>query len=177
MGLRLNVQRALSCQRKVADEQVFDVSRFMNTTPLSKLPFEHSSEPALPLNKPAAGVWDTDFGTLLESNEQALLQSWHALKWDSSLSVIAPSNGIVSNLSSEGPYHGLSINHGRGLYTLLIGPYQWQHQVGEGLVKGQALAIDLESEAPDPISAATLYWQVLINGQAINPSALSLEPN
>jgi hypothetical protein len=157
---------------------------FKTDDSFSDIDFSNTQQPSLPLRWPLEGRWSNNFGHKLYNTKQAVLHTPNAIVVSTTIlsTVISPQSAIVSKIrTSESGISSVTLDHGRGLYSILSGLNDITVEIGDGLVAGavigKLLAVDegtLDASAPVD---KTLVWQTVINNAYVDPQLLTrLEP-
>jgi len=125
---------------------------------------------SFPLISPVKGTRVEKFGSRYEAEKDAKSVQWAVLSDIENNVVVAPGGGtIVDVLNNDGINYFLTIDHGMGLFST-VGPVRKiGKETGQPVKKGEALG----KLGIDTVRPHTLYWQVSLNGVAINPELVS----
>ena len=161
-----------------AENQLNAIS--LTHTSFSELDYSNTQQPDLPLLTPVNGVWTENFGhqffdekagTILTPNSAVLISSDDKI-------VTSPQSAIVSKVTTD--QSGVStvyLDHGRGLYSVLIGISDLTIEAGNGIVAGAVLGRLIDDDFSSSNKQPKLIWQTVVNGAYVNPSILTkLEP-
>ena len=145
---------------------------------LSILDYDNTQQPNLPLNWPANGNWNKQFGTVEynQKNNKSDIQNHLYLETDSIINVRSPENAIISNIveSDDGSVTVL-LDHGRGLYSAIGGITDLNVDIGNGVVNGSVIGKVTPTTDPNSgkVENKILTWQNILNGIYVNPEILS----
>ena len=143
----------------------------------SVLDFANTGEPVLPLQFPVdfPDQWVDHFGHIIEAAGSGALNSrnYLSLTTTATAPVIAPQNGIVSNIElAETGLATVFLDHGRGLYSIIGGVADLSVEVGNGVVAGAVIGkIPTNNSNNQP---QTITWQTRLNGVFVIPIILTL---
>ena len=162
-----------------SSKDLLDAANITHQT-LSDLDYSNSQQPSLPLLTPVSGTWSDNFGYNFfdEKKKSVLIPNSAVLLSSSEGYVVSPQNAIVSRISTD--KLGLStlyLDHGRGLYSVLIGIQDITVETGNGIVAGAVLGRLMDDDFSSQNKQPKLIWQTIVNGAYVNPAILSeLEP-
>ena len=145
---------------------------------LTKLDYENTQQPNLPLRFPAEGDWNLEFGTVFFDNKskKANTQNQIFFETNSIINVRSPENALISNIIIQKDGSStVFLDHGRGLYSVIGGITDLNVEIGNGVVSGAVIgkvtpAASLKKNA---VATNTLTWQCILNGIYVNPTILT----
>jgi len=146
----------------------------------STIDFTNSEQPSLPLRLPVNDIWENTFGTIyrVKGGESFMVQNLIHYKSSQLTPVQAPQNAIVSKIeTNDSGTKTMYLDHGRGLYSILSGLNDLTVDIGNGVVAGAVLGkmkpvASNANQTPSLPTTVTLTWQLVMNGNYINPLLL-----
>ena len=138
---------------------------------LSDLDFSNTEQPSLPLRYPIEGEWVEQFGQVLNTNSDEVVQQNLISKRVTQIgTVVAPQNAIVSRIETDKfDISSLYLDHGRGLYSIIRGVTDLSVKTGNGVVAGAVLGKSPYYKG----RASFITWQCVMNGVYVNPVILA----
>lgn len=145
---------------------------------LTKLDFENTQQPNLPLNLPVKGNWDLGFGTIFynKKSKKTNIQNQISLETSSIINVRSPENALVSNIITEKDDSStVFLDHGRGLYSVISGITDLNIEIGNGVLSGAVIGkvTPTANLKKSTVATNTLTWQCILNGIYVNPAILT----
>jgi len=145
---------------------------------LTKLDYENTQQPNLPLRFPAEGDWNLEFGTVFFDNKSKKANTQNQIFFETSsiISVRSPENALISNIIIQKDGSStVFLDHGRGLYSVIGGITDLNVEIGNGVVSGAVIGKVTPAASLKKNAAATntLTWQCILNGIYVNPTILT----
>lgn len=179
--------RSLSVKQKVYPFTMYPASQakelkqaHQTHASFSDLDYENTQQPSLPLILPVKGTWSDYFGHTLFDEKTSHILTPNALVLQSTEETVvkSPQNAIVSKVrTNQAGISELTLDHGRGLFSILSGISDLTVETGNGIVAGAVLGRLIEVDKPTIRQASPerpkLVWQTVVNGAYVNPLILS----
>lgn len=145
---------------------------------LTKLDYENTQQPNLPLTFPVEGSWNLEFGSIFynRKNKKTSIQNQISLETNSIISVRSPENALVSNIIIEKDDSStVFLDHGRGLYSVISGITDLNVEIGNGVLNRAVIGkvTPTTNFKKSAVGTKTLTWQCILNGIYVNPTILS----
>ena len=145
---------------------------------LTKLDYENTQQPNLPLNFPKQGNWNLGFGTVFFDRRSKKTSTQNNIFYETNtiINVRSPENALISNIIIEKDGSStVFLDHGRGLYSVIGGITDLNVEIGNGVVSGAVIGkvTPTANFKKNTVATKTLTWQCILNGIYVNPTILT----